>query len=75
MLPEILEAKFKHSHYDIEIRHTLHPNHACELAKEAVQKRYKGVLAVGGDGTINEVATALCGTDTALGIIPYGSGN
>ena len=75
MLPEILETKFKHSHYDIEIRHTLHPNHACELAKEAVQKRYKGVLAVGGGGTINEVATALCGTDTALGIIPYGSGN
>ena len=58
MLPEILETKFKHSHYDIEIQHTLHPNHACELAKEAVQKRYKGVLAVGGDGTINEVATA-----------------
>ncbi len=46
-----------------------------ELAKEAARKGYDMVFAYGGDGTVNEVASALVGTDTVLGIIPAGSGN
>ena len=54
---------------------TLHANHAFELAKAAVAERFDAVIAVGGDGTINEIASALVGTDVPLGIIPEGSGN
>ncbi|MBI5493137.1 MAG: diacylglycerol kinase family lipid kinase [Deltaproteobacteria bacterium] len=45
------------------------------LSAEAVRKGYDIVFACGGDGTVNEVATPLVGTETALGIIPAGSGN
>lgn len=48
---------------------------ATELARKAVGDGYDIVIAAGGDGTINETATALCGTDVTLGIIPCGSGN
>ncbi|MCC8409405.1 diacylglycerol kinase family lipid kinase [Mucilaginibacter sp. UR6-1] len=48
--------------------------HARELAKQAIGQ-YDVVVAVGGDGTVNEVASAIVNSDTALGIIPFGSGN
>ncbi len=48
--------------------------HARQLAKEAVGK-FDVVVAVGGDGTVNEVASAIVSTETPLGIIPFGSGN
>lgn len=60
---------------EVDLRSTRGPGHATELAAEATAAGYHSVLACGGDGTINETATALCGTDTALGIIPSGSGN
>lgn len=49
--------------------------HAGLLAKEAISEGIKLIVAVGGDGTINEVASELVNTDTILGIIPFGSGN
>ncbi|MBE0601288.1 MAG: diacylglycerol kinase family lipid kinase [Firmicutes bacterium] len=49
--------------------------HATELARQAALRGDKTVIAVGGDGTVNEVAAGLIGTDTALGIIPAGNGN
>lgn len=61
--------------YDVDVRLTERAGHATELAAEAVAKGYAGVLAAGGDGTINETARALCCTDVPLGIIPSGSGN
>jgi len=45
-----------------------------QITREAVNK-FDLLVAVGGDGTINEVASSIVGSDTALGIIPYGSGN
>ncbi|MFB0497979.1 diacylglycerol kinase family protein [Mucilaginibacter sp. Mucisp84] len=48
--------------------------HARVIAAEAVGK-FDTVVAVGGDGTVNEVASAIVDTDTSLGIVPFGSGN
>jgi diacylglycerol kinase (ATP) len=57
------------------IEYTSAPNHATEIAHHAVIGGFKKIVAVGGDGTINEVAKVLIGTDVSLGIIPKGSGN
>lgn len=74
-LPETIRQIVDSSLFDLSIRFTQRPNHAYQLAKEAAGKEYYGVIAVGGDGTVNETASALCDTNTALGIVPNGSGN
>ncbi len=61
--------------FDIEIKRTRYAGHAEELARKAAEEKFHIVVAVGGDGTVNEVARAIIHTDTALGIIPSGSGN
>lgn len=58
-----------------QIAYTERANHATELAKDAVKEGFHAVIAVGGDGTVNEVAKALIHSEVALGIIPFGSGN
>jgi YegS/Rv2252/BmrU family lipid kinase len=60
---------------DILIAPTEQRHHATELAREAVADGCDLVFAFGGDGTMNEVAQALLGTPTLLGLIPCGSGN
>ena len=74
-LPKSIDKIIDSEKFEIEIKYTEHANHAYELSKEAAANGYYGVLAIGGDGTVNEVASALCDTETALGIIPLGSGN
>jgi len=49
--------------------------HATTIAKELTEKGEKYIVAVGGDGTVAEVAKAIYGTDAVLGIIPAGTGN
>ncbi len=51
------------------------PGHSETLTKEALKKGAKKIIAVGGDGTVNEVGKAILGTDATMGIIPTGSGN
>lgn len=59
--------------YDFSI--TEGKQHAWEIAREAVKKQYDIVVAIGGDGTVNETASGLVNSETALAIIPNGSGN
>lgn len=61
--------------YQIDVKYTTCQGDATRLATLAVEQGYDAVLAAGGDGTINETAIALCGTNVPLGIIPAGSGN
>lgn len=72
---EKIEKKLVGWDRDFEIKYTERPGHGGEIASEAASKGAYAVIAVGGDGTVNEIASSLVGTDTALGIIPRGSGN
>ncbi|MBN2273988.1 MAG: diacylglycerol kinase family lipid kinase [Bacteroidales bacterium] len=57
------------------IKYTRKQGHAYKIARRFVRKGSQYCIAVGGDGTVNEVATALVNTNTTLGIVPAGSGN
>jgi diacylglycerol kinase family enzyme len=70
VISKALEADFK-----LEVADTAGRNHATELATSAVAEGFDAVVAFGGDGTINEVAQGLVGTNVALGILPGGSTN
>lgn len=61
--------------FDPTFKVTDHMNNAFELGRSAVAEGYDAVVAVGGDGTINELGAAILDTDMPLGIIPEGSGN
>lgn len=58
---------------DVRLRPTDRPMHAAELAREAVQENARLVIAAGGDGTINEIANGLAGTEMPLAILPGGT--
>jgi len=60
---------------DAEIAVTERVGHGRDLARAALARGARLVIAWGGDGTINEVASAIVGSDVALGIVPAGSGN
>lgn len=61
--------------FETEIVFTKRPKHAIELSENAASNGFYAVVAVGGDGSVNEVAQGLIGTNTHLGILPVGSGN
>ncbi len=70
-----VEKNLNRLKFDHDFRFTERPEHAKDLAKEAIAEGFEIVVAVGGDGSINEIASALLGTDAVLGIVPAGSGN
>lgn len=70
---EAIHRHFRAADYDIAI--TAQRGDGTRLAQEAAAQNYDVAVAVGGDGTVNEVASGLVHTRTALGIIPRGSGN
>ncbi|MFO7698350.1 MAG: diacylglycerol kinase family lipid kinase [Anaerolineae bacterium] len=61
--------------WDVAVRVTERHGHATLLARQAADQGYDMVVAVGGDGTIGEVATGLVGTSVAMGVLPVGTGN
>jgi diacylglycerol kinase (ATP) len=70
-----ITQEISRTQFDYDIIYTQDKGHAVELASQAAGEGVDYVVAVGGDGTMNEVARSLVGTSSALGIIPMGSGN
>ncbi len=74
-IPDTIQKYLDHSRFTYEIAYTKAAKHAIELSKNAVEEGFDIVGAVGGDGSINEVASSLVDTDVALAVLPHGSGN
>ncbi len=74
-LPTIIEKYLDHQKFEFRISFTERVEHAYMLAKAASKEDYEIVVAVGGDGTVNEVSKGILNTKILLGIIPFGSGN
>lgn len=74
-LPLLVKQLIDDSLYECEFIKTEYAGHAAELASQCVNDHIDICVAVGGDGTVNEVARSLAHSETALGIIPCGSGN
>ena len=74
-VPNWVEQLLDKNKFNYTFALTERPRHATELARAAAEAGADAVIAVGGDGTVNEVATGLMHTETALGILPFGSGN
>ena len=73
--PNLVENYIDKNKYDYTIVFTEYANHATELTMKAIDDGYEYIAAVGGDGTINEVAKCMIGKEQTLVIIPFGSGN
>ena len=74
-IPELIQQELDVTLFEPEVVFTEHRGHGTELAKAFVDKGFQIVVAVGGDGTVNEVGQSLIHTNSALGIVPIGSGN
>jgi len=74
-IEKLIKKHLDTSVFEYTVVYTEKPGHAAEISKEAVGRGLDAVIAVGGDGTVNETAQGLIGSETALGIIPTGSGN
>jgi len=61
--------------HQVEVVETNRRGHATRFAHDAARRGIDVVIGFGGDGTLNEVATGIAGTDTALGVLPGGSTN
>jgi len=59
----------------VELAETLSGAHATSVARQAASEDYEAVFAIGGDGTLGQVASGLVGSDTALGVLPAGTMN
>jgi len=71
LLPEVLNQSL----FEWHVAETEYAGHATLLAKNYAAEHYDAIIAIGGDGTVNEVARSLVHTEATLGIIPCGSGN
>lgn len=74
-LAERVRDRLAPAGFDVSAVETEHPGHGAALAAQARMEGYDAVIAAGGDGTVNEVASALRSGKTAFGILPFGSGN
>ena len=73
--PVLVDNYIDKNKFDYKIVFTERVNHATELTMKAIEDGFKYIAAVGGDGTINEIAKCLIGKEQVLVIVPFGSGN
>lgn len=74
-IESLIEHHFESRSYTPEIIRTRYKGHATKIARKSIKNGIRIIVAVGGDGTINEIASELVGKNAILGIIPNGSGN
>lgn len=74
-IPRLIEKYLDHSRFEYDISMTEYRKHAKTLAYQSSREGFDIICAVGGDGSVHEVGTALVGTTTKLAILPAGSGN
>ncbi|MFH1004047.1 MAG: YegS/Rv2252/BmrU family lipid kinase [Bacteroidota bacterium] len=72
---KLVTENLDHKNFDYEFAYTKAAKHAIELSKKATEENFDVVVAVGGDGSVNEIGKSLVKTKTALAILPCGSGN
>ncbi len=72
---KLIEFILQDAPFQFDFVETQYSGHAKEIARQAAKDGYDAVVAVGGDGTANQIASALLYTNTALAIVPMGSGN
>ncbi len=72
---QFIDTQLNHRLFEYVVWETERAGHATELAKKAVAEGFEIVVAVGGDGSVNEVSAGLLDSNVALGIVPAGSGN
>lgn len=73
-IPPLIEKHLDHNKFSYQIEYTKHRGHGRELA-DSLKLNNDIIVAVGGDGSVNEIGSALIGSNCALAIIPCGSGN
>jgi diacylglycerol kinase (ATP) len=74
-IPGIIDATLDRSRFNANYSFTEYVGHAAEIAEEAANKNFDVIVAVGGDGTVNEIAAVVLRHHKVFGIIPQGSGN
>lgn len=74
-LPNLIDAGIDRDRFSHRLVYSEYPGHGADIARRCAEEGDDIVVAIGGDGTVNEVARSIVHSDTALGIIPSGSGN
>jgi diacylglycerol kinase (ATP) len=74
-IPSLIDIHLDKTKFNANFSFSEYPGHAAEIASEATNKNFDIVVAVGGDGTINEIAAMVMQQNKILGILPFGSGN
>lgn len=74
-LKDLIEKHLDKNLFIPDIAYTEYAKHGTELARNAVAHGYRTIVAVGGDGSVNDIIAGIQGTDATLCIIPKGSGN
>jgi len=74
LFPKV-KAELDRRGIDYELHYTNEPQEATDVAKWGIDAGFRQIIAMGGDGTVNEVANGMLGQDAVLAVIPAGTGN
>ncbi|WP_167505943.1 diacylglycerol/lipid kinase family protein [Desulfosediminicola flagellatus] len=74
-IPNLINTRLNHNRFNHHCFITSYAGESAQIVRKLKEQAFDYIVAVGGDGTVNEVAKELINSDVALGIIPRGSGN